>query len=1348
MRKLFTISLVCLLSAVVQAQEPVQVEYFLDADPGYGQGHLITGIGQGPNQLTFDFGDAAPGAHVLSVRTQDSRGIWSQTISRPLYIVDRKEAQQPIRIEYFIDSDPGHGKGISVSPVQVGDNPLTFDVSSAGLGPHVLGVRSQDAAGRWSETMSRPFYVDRTPEIVYIEYFIDNDPGTGKGTPIALPDSPDRTQMSLNLKVNTAELIGGEHEFFVRGLDELGRWTCLMSRRFTVTGYVEPEITADDKTREYGDENPELTYTSNVKLKGTPVLTTTATKTSPVGEYEIAVERGTVEGQFTTVKGKLTVTKAPLTISGGQYTMKQGEAMPVFHASYSGFKNGETESVLTQQPVLTTDATSASSPGTYEVKVNGASADNYEISYTAGTLHIEKADLVTVTALSYTREYGEENPMFEFTSSGADLKGKPVISCKATATSPVGTYPIVIEKGGVENYNDSYVNGTLTITKAPLKITAGNYTRRQGQMNPQFTLTYEGFKNGETEDVLTKKPVVTTDATLTSPVGSYEVKVSGAEAENYDISYVNGTLTVTTAELVGQKVTRIEYFFDEDPGYGNGFVLEKPENGEHDYLMSFESLDDGIHVLSLRAQDDAGHWSQTISRPLYIVDRKEAQQPIRIEYFIDSDPGHGKGISVSPVQVGDNPLTFDVSSAAPGPHVLSVRSQDAAGRWSETMSRPFFVDRHPEIVYVEYFIDEDPGKGKGTPVALPDTPDKTQLSLDLEVYTAELIGGEHVFSVRAMDALGSWTNLMSRQFTIIGYVEPEITADDKTREYGDENPELTYTTNVTVKGTPVLTTTATKTSPAGEYEITVERGTVEGKFTTVTGKLTITKAPLTSSGCEYTIKQREPMPTFYATYAGFKNGETEYVLTQMPTLETSATSGSTPGTYEITVSGAQAENYEISYVPGTLTILEADPVTITASSFTREYGEENPAFEFTSAGAPLEGMPEISCEATATSPVGTYPIIIKKGGVTNYNDSYVNGTLTITKAPLKITAGDYTRMQGQMNPEFTLTYEGFKNGETEDVLTKKPVATTEATLTSPVGIYEVTVSGAEADNYDISYVNGTLTVTTAELVGERVTRIEYFFDNDPGYGKGFALEKPEDGEHTYIMSFESLSEGVHLLSLRAQDDVGHWSQTLSRPIYVVDKMEAQQPAVIEYFFDEDPGYGQGRTLDQLNLGDNLLSLDISGIESGVHVLSLRSQDVAGRWSSTLSRPVYVVKPAGEVVAVEYFFDADPGCGNGISVKLPSDLSAPFAIDIPVDMLSMGTHVFSIRSKDSNGQWSSVRSEEIEVVETSGIDRILMSDEQIDVYDLRGHKVDIGTYSHRRRLEKGVYIINGRKVIVK
>ena len=80
-------------------------------------------------------------------------------------------------------------------------------------------------------------------------------------------------------------------------------------------------------------------------------------------------------------------------------------------------------------------------------------------------------------------------------------------------------------------------------------------------------------------------------------------------------------------------------------------------------------------------------------------------------------------------------------------------------------------------------------------------------------------------------------------------------------------------------------------------------------------------------------------------------------------------------------------------VTGTFTIV--DPVTITAKSYSRKYGEANPTFEYTSEGATLTGTPEITCEATITSPVGEYPIVISKGTVTNYNDHYINGVLTI-----------------------------------------------------------------------------------------------------------------------------------------------------------------------------------------------------------------------------------------------------------------------------------------------------------------------------------------------------------------
>ena len=161
---------------------------------------------------------------------------------------------------------------------------------------------------------------------------------------------------------------------------------------------------------------------------------------------------------------------------------------------------------------------------------------------------------------------------------------------------------------------------------------------------------------------------------------------------------------------------------------------------------------------------------------------------------------------------------------------------------------------------------------------------------------------------------------------------------------------------------------------------------------------------------------------------------------------------------------------------------EADLVTITAKSYTREYGEENPTFEYTVEGAALDGTPEITCEATATSPVGTYDIVIKQGTVTNYNVTYVASTMTITKAPLTIAAGTYSKEQGDPMPEFTLTYTGFKNDETEDVLTKKPTATTTATVDSEPGEYIVTVSGGEARNYSFTYVDGKLIVTPSTAI--------------------------------------------------------------------------------------------------------------------------------------------------------------------------------------------------------------------------------------------------------------------------
>lgn len=468
--------------------------------------------------------------------------------------------------------------------------------------------------------------------------------------------------------------------------------------------------------------------------------------------------------------------------------------------------------------------------------------------------------------------YGDENPTFQFTTNVVDYSGQPVFSCETEIDTPVGEYEIIINKGSLPDGDYDLLNGTLTIVKAPLSIIAGNYSIKQGEPLPEYILTYNGFKNNEDTSVFIIQPSVTCEATSESEPGEYPILVSGGEANNYAFNYVAGKLTITEAD----------------------------------------------------------------------------------------------------------PVTLTANS-----------------------------------------------------------------------------------------------------YTIV---------------YGEELPIFSFTSEgAEVVGNPEITCDAQMGSAVGDYDIVISKGSVKNyNDHYVNGTLTITKAPLTASVGNYSRKQGEENPSFTVNYDGWKLGETAIVLTTRPNATTTATTDSSIGDYPIIVSGGEAQNYEFNYVAGILTITEADPVTLTANSYTIEYGEEIPALGFTSEGAEVVGEPAISCEARVGSSVGMYDIVISKGAVKNYNDHYVNGTLTITKAPLTVSVDNYSREFGQENPSFDIHYEGWKLEESEGVLISAPSARTTATADSPVGEYPITVSGGEAQNYNFIYVDGILTVTEPTGIAKLLTDARSF----------------------------------------------------------------------------------------------------------------------------------------------------------------------------------------------------------------------------------------------------------------
>ncbi len=180
--------------------------------------------------------------------------------------------------------------------------------------------------------------------------------------------------------------------------------------------------------------------------------------------------------------------------------------------------------------------------------VPAGSKNNYKYHSEWGFFNSEYDNIVefgsAVVARNAGREYGEENPVFGYQFSGERPNGIPVLTCEASVDSPVGEYTIHVEPGTITDEIVEYVDGILKIWKATLKVSVDEYTRFVGQENPEFELVYNGFKLGETPDVLVKLPVATTTATVDSPEGEYPITIGGGEAQNYDFRYIKGTLKV------------------------------------------------------------------------------------------------------------------------------------------------------------------------------------------------------------------------------------------------------------------------------------------------------------------------------------------------------------------------------------------------------------------------------------------------------------------------------------------------------------------------------------------------------------------------------------------------------------------------------------------------------------------------------------------------------------------------------------------------------------------------------------------------------------------------------------
>ena len=152
-------------------------------------------------------------------------------------------------------------------------------------------------------------------------------------------------------------------------------------------------VKAADMAMCYGDDLPELAYAvSGFGNVGTPKITTTATKTSSVGDYPITAEAGSgADGDVQYKPARMSMVPAPLYTVANDVEIYEGSDFPNPKVTYSGLRNGDSESsAIIMAPKATTTTTRHAPAGTYPIAVSGGQTnDNYHFSnLQAGTLTI------------------------------------------------------------------------------------------------------------------------------------------------------------------------------------------------------------------------------------------------------------------------------------------------------------------------------------------------------------------------------------------------------------------------------------------------------------------------------------------------------------------------------------------------------------------------------------------------------------------------------------------------------------------------------------------------------------------------------------------------------------------------------------------------------------------------------------------------------------------------------------------------------------------------------------------------------------------------------------------------
>ncbi|WP_329023863.1 MBG domain-containing protein [Pseudomonas aeruginosa] len=905
-------------------------------------------------------------------------------------------------------------------------------------------------------------------------------------------------------------------------------------------------VSADAKTKVYGDADPTLTYqVSGLKNSDTAagVLSGNLGRVAGenVGNYGIlqgGLGLNTANYTLSYVGNDLRITPAQLNVIADAKTKVYGDLDPALTYQVSGLKRGDTAGAVLNGGSLSRVA--GENVGTYGINQGGLGlvSSNYTLNYQGNNLTITKA-LLNVIADAKTKVYGDADPSLTYQVSGlknGDTAGAVLNggSLSRVAGENVGTYGI--NQGGLglvsANYDLNYQGNNLTITKALLNVIADAKTKVYGDADPSLTYQVSGLKNGDTAGaVLNGGGLVRVSG---ENVGNYAIQQGGLGlvSGNYDLAYQGNNLTITKALLNVIADAKTKVYGDADPsltyqvsGLKNGDTAGAVLNGGSLSRVAGENV--GVYGINqgglglVSANYDLSYQGNnlTITKALLnvIADAKT-------KVYGDADPA----------------LTYQVSGLKNGDSAGAVLNGGSLSRVAGENVGTYGINQGGlGLVSANYDLNYQGNNLTITKALLNVIADaKTKVYGDADpALTYQVSGLKNGDSAGAVLNGGSLSRVAGENVGTYGINQGglglvsanydlnyqgnnltitkallNVIADAKTKVYGDADPSLTYQVSGLKNGDTAgaVLNGGSLSRVAGENVGTY--GINQGGLGLVSANydlsyqgnnLTITKALLNVIADAKTKVYGDADPSLTYQVSGLKNGDTAGAVLNGGSL--SRVAGENVGVYGINQGGLGlvSANYDLNYQGNNLTITKA-LLSVIADGKTKVYGDADPSLTYQvsglkngdTAGAVLNGG---SLSRVAGENVGTYGI--NQGDLAlnsgNYDLSYQGNNLTITKALLSVIADGKTKVYGDADPSLTYQVSGLKNGDTAGAVLNGGSLSRMAG--ENVGVYGINQGGLGlvSANYDLSYQGNNLTITKALLNVIADGKTKVYGDADP-----------------------------------------------------------------------------------------------------------------------------------------------------------------------------------------------------------------------------------------------------------